>query len=274
VGLAIYNLEVFVMKKYLGLTLAFLFSLGLASQAGAEPQFGRDRGRREEGRVCLFKDIQFQGVQQCFNAGDSVSTLPGGLNGEVSSIRIYGRATVTVYDERNFRGHSAVFTSTMPDLGQVRLQSKSWSDRIQSIQISTDQAYGGSRDVRPYETYPNGTYPNQTYPNQSVQDGICVYDRPNYQGRQQCWNAGQEVSDLGRAGRWSDRIESIRFFGPTAVVAYRDIGFGGSSVVIRQDVPDLAQLSGPGYRNWDRQISSIRIEEERGSPRRLGRRRY
>jgi len=265
------------MKKYLGLFLAFLFSLGLASQAGAEPQFGRDRGRRDEGRVCLFKDIQFQGVQQCFNVGDSISPLPGGLNGQVSSIRIEGRATVTVYDEPNFRGHSAVFTSTMPDLGQVRLQSKSWRDHIQSIQISTDQAYGGYRD-RPYGTYPNGnypnqTYPNQTYPNQSVQDGVCVYDRPNYQGRQQCWSAGQEVSDLA-TGRWSDRIASIRLFGPTAVVAYRDIGFGGSSVVIRQDVPDLAQLSGAGFRNWDRQISSIRIEDDRRAPRRLGRRRY
>ena len=142
------------MKTFLRLTLGILFSFGLASQLSAAPQFGRDRGREAQDRVCVFKDIHYVGVEQCFNAGDSVSNLQS-LNGQISSIRIYGRATVTVYDDPDFRGHSAVFTSSMPDLGQVRLESKSWSDRIQSIRLFgrtnavlyRDIGFGGARFV-------------------------------------------------------------------------------------------------------------------------------
>src|SRR5260221_371461 len=86
-------------------------------------------------------------------------------------------------------------------------------------------------------------------------DRVCVYDRPNYQGREQCWSAGQDLSDLGRAGNWSDRISSIRVFGPAAVVLYRDIGFRGESVFVDRDIPNLGQLTAAGFRNWDRQAS-------------------
>jgi hypothetical protein len=35
-------------------------------------------------------------------------------------------------------------------------------------------------------------------------------------------------------------------------------------VIIDRDIPDLAQLSTRTFRNWDRQISSLQIENERG----------
>ena len=37
--------------------------------------------------------------------------------------------------------------------------------------------------------------------------------------------ATEDLSDLGRLGGWSDRIASIRVFGRTSVIVYRDIGF-------------------------------------------------
>jgi len=230
----------------------------LAPQLSAAPQFGRDRGRNAE-RVCVFRDIQYQGVEQCFNPGDSVATLQS-LNGQASSIRIYGRATVTVWDETNFRGHTTVFASSVPDLGQVRLESKSWSDRIQSLQVSAGGAFG-PRNGPLY----GGPQPP---PNQQLSEGVCVYEDRNFQGRSQCWTGNEDLSDLGRVGNWSDRISSIRLFGRTAAVVYRDIGFRGASIVVDRDIPDLSQVGGNGFRNWAHQISSIEIEGRSGFPRR------
>jgi hypothetical protein len=247
------------MKTLWSVTVGVLFSFGFAGQLIAAPQFGRDRGPGQgQDRVCVYKDIHYQGVEQCFNAGDTVSTLQS-LNGQVSSIRIYGRARVTVYDATNFRGHTTMFTSSMPDLGQVRLDTKSWSDRIQSLQVSSGNASNG-----PYGNAPVYRGPERgPFSNQQISEGVCVYERPNYQGRSQCWNAGEQLNDLARSGSWNDRISSIRVFGRTTAVAYRDIGFGGASFVVNRDIPDLAQVSASGVRNWDHQISSLKIENGR-----------
>src|SRR5215510_5023494 len=114
------------MKK-LSSVLYLVVTLGLAAQLTAAPQFGRDRGR---GSVCVYKDINYQGVEQCFNDGDTLATLQS-LDRQISSIRLNGRTSVTVYDSTNFRGHSETFTTSMPDLGQVRVDNHSWSDRIE-----------------------------------------------------------------------------------------------------------------------------------------------
>ena len=249
------------MKTFGTLTLGILFSLSLVPQLSAAPQFGRDRGRRQgqgQDRVCLYKDIQYQGVEQCFNPGDTISTLQS-LNGQVSSIRIYGRASVTVYDASNFRGHSTVFTTSMPDLGQVRLDTKSWSDRIQSLQVTTGNGSYGNGNAPIY-----GGPQAAPAPNQQISEGICVYERPNYQGRSQCWNAGEQLNDLARTGNWNNRISSIRVFGRTSAVAYRDIQFGGANFVVNHDIPDLGQVPGSGFQNWDHQISSLKIDNGRG----------
>ena len=258
------------MRKFWGFTFVALVSLGLASPLGAAPQFGRQRDRgRGEGQVCIYKDIHYQGVEQCFNAGDSVATLQS-LNGQPSSIRIYGRASVIVYDETNFRGHSTVFTSSVPDLGQVPLVTKTWNDRIASLQVNT-----GNGSYGPYGNAPvNDGRQSNRYPTQQYNEGICVYDRPNYQGRSQCWSGDESLSDLGRQGGWSNRISSIRVFGRTTAIVYRDTGFRGMSFVVNRDIPDLAQISGPGFRNWDHQISSMQIEDGRGYGRDRGRDHY
>src|SRR5262245_4836421 len=123
------------MRRFLLLSLGVLVGFTPALPSSAAPQFGRQRDRsRGQDEVCLYRDIHYQGVEECFRSGDSISTLQG-MNGQPSSIRVYGRANVTVYDATNFRGHSTVFTSSVPDLGQVTLESKSWNDRIRSLQV-------------------------------------------------------------------------------------------------------------------------------------------
>ena len=251
------------MKTLQIFAIGVVFSL---TQLNAAPQFGRRQQDRGQERVCFYKDIQYQGTEQCYRPGDEVTTLQSFRN-SVSSIRIYGRALVTVYDETNFNGHSMQFDSSAPDLGQVRLGgSRSWNDKIQSFRVDSEYGYGNGRyGNTPYpnqNTYPN-QYPNQYPSQQSITDGICVYEEPNYQGRSECWSDGERLNDLARADNWSDRISSIRVFGRARAVAYRDIGFRGESLVIDRDLPDLGRVSANSFRNWSHQISSIDIESGR-----------
>src|SRR5262245_60232612 len=162
----------FAMHKFWNLTVGSLVFFCAASSLSAAPQFGRQRGRQAQ--VCLYQDIQYRGVEQCFNAGETISTLQN-LNGRPSSIRIYGDASVTVYDETNYRGHSTVLTSSVPDLARVRLEGRTWNDRIRSMQINGGNAYNGPYGNSP--VYGGSTrYPNQ-YPDQPLSRGVCVYDR-------------------------------------------------------------------------------------------------
>jgi len=243
-------------------TLAFgtLFSLSLAPQLGAAPQFGQGRERNQgRERVCVYQDIQYQGWEQCYSAGDEIPNLDR-RNNAISAIRIFGRARVTVYEDTNFRGRSEEFSSDVPDLGRRSLSgSKSWSDHIQSLRVSDNNSgpFGNNAPIF------GGGQPNRN-PGRQLDDGVCVYDRQDFQGRSQCWGPGENLSDLARVGNWSDRISSIRVFGRSVAVLYRDIGFRGQSITVDRDIPDLGRVSGQGFRNWDRQASSLEVENERG----------
>jgi hypothetical protein len=91
-----------------------------------------------------------------------------------------------------------------------------------------------------------------------------VYDRRDYEGREECFDLGSDVRDLARAGNWSDRIASVRVVGRATAVLYRDVNYGGDSLLIDRDIPDLSQVSGNGFRSWDRQASSLVVENGRG----------
>jgi hypothetical protein len=249
------------MKTFSSLAIGVLFAVSFAPHVTGAPQFGPGRERVQQGRdrVCTYRDIYYQGSEQCYSVGDEITSL-GGSKGSVSSIRIFGRARLEVFDATNFRGHSEVFSSDVQDLGRRSVGgSKSWNDRIESLRVVSDYYGGTSRDTGPIF----GRDSNRDR-NQQVNNGICVYDRPDYQGRQQCWNAGYDLNDLGREGNWSDRISSIRVFGRAEAVLYRDSNFRGESIVVDRDIPDLRIISGRTFRSWDRQVSSLVIESDRG----------
>jgi hypothetical protein len=248
------------MKTISALVVGLLFSVALVPQLAAAPQFGTSRERVNQGRdrVCLYKDAHYQGWEQCYAAGDEVNSL-GDRKAAASSLRIFGRARLLAYDDTSFKGRMAEFTSDVPDLAlRAASGGHTWNDRISSIRVASDYydapVSNGGRDR---DRFPDN--------NNRVDNGICVYNRPNYEGRSQCFNAGQDVSDLSRNGNWSDRISSIRVFGRSAVVLYRDAGFRGESIVIDNDVPDLAR-NGARSGSWDRQISSFRVDQDRGFP--------
>src|SRR5678815_3731121 len=148
------------MKTLFAFVLTGLLTLVSAPQLSAAPQFGGRQRNQDRDQVCVYQDIQYQGREQCYAPGD-VANL-GSLNNAISSIRVYGRARVTAYEDTNFRGRSIDFTSDVNDLGQRGLNgSRSWSDHIQSLRVTSDGDYRTNGNYPPTSgNYPptNGNY--------------------------------------------------------------------------------------------------------------------
>jgi hypothetical protein len=263
------------MKKLSWILGVSLLLVGF-TPTGARAQFGQNN-RRDADRVCFYTDNYFQGSEQCYRPGDEVGDL---RTRNFSSIRVYGNAMATVYDDRNFNGNSMEVTSEVRDLGQMslsnggfgRLGRTTWNDRIGSLRVtSANNGYSGNgRYDDNNGRYDNGRNRNNgRYGNDSRNSGsVCVYEDANYGGRMQCFDSGTNLSDLGRSGSWSDRISSIRINGNGRVVAFLDVGYRGERLVIDHDIPDLGSLRlRNSNRSWDNQISSIEIEQGRNNGR-------
>jgi hypothetical protein len=217
--------------------------LGISMAAvPAFAQQSRDRNDSRDGdRVCFYKDIEFQGPSWCYRPGDELADLRDRGN-EISSIRIFGRARVIVYDLEEFMGTSDEFDMDVADLRLRNMEGRrNWNDRIDSFQVVAfgRRGYasgrgGDDRDHRP------------------ARDRICVFEGINYGGRSQCWNTDEEERNLSGNG-WNDRINSIRVFGRARVEIYRDSNFRGERLRLDRDTPDLSAL------RWSGQISSFQV---------------
>ena len=213
------------MNKYFVFTIlsAFIVLLAFAGSAVAQ-----DRGDR----ACLYKEENFKGHEQCYGAGDEVPDL---RNAEIESIRVFGHARVMLYEDRDFRGRMIDLSADVPDLKRVLSGTKSFHEHIGSLRVSSDSAFNRDRVYDSDRTY--GRF--KPFPSsEKIDEGVCVYERPRYEGRFQCWASGTNISDLASAD-WRDRIGSIRVFGHARMAAYDRTGFRGDRIVIDHDVPDL-----------------------------------
>src|SRR5689334_4845958 len=136
--------------KKIGLAMGLM--AGLASPAAAQrwdetPRVG----------ACFYKDADYRGRRFCVAAGDAVDRLPYGLDDEISSIRIFGRAEVTIFRDDDFRGRSTRFTDDVRDL-----QYERWNDTMSSVQVrgygrGGDGYTGGGRGSGYGDGYGNGS---------------------------------------------------------------------------------------------------------------------
>jgi hypothetical protein len=225
---------------------AAIVILGLSTLAvPAFAQQGRDRNdNRDTDRVCFYRDIDFQGPSWCYRPGDELADLRDRGN-EISSIRIFGRARVIVYDLEEFMGAADEFDMDVADLRLRSMEGRrNWNDRIDSFQVVAfnrrGRGFGFGRDDRGEAD------------NRPSRDRICVYEDINYQGRSQCWSADEEERNLSGAG-WNDRISSIRVFGRARIEVYRDANYRGERLRLDRDAADLGAI------NWSDQISSFQV---------------
>jgi hypothetical protein len=101
------------------------------------PRGNMHGGNWERGGACFYKERYFAGSYFCMRRGEQRSSLSG-YGDEITSIRVFGRAKVTVFDDRDFRGARQSFRHDIPDLKDrnvYRRSGHSWNDRISSVAI-------------------------------------------------------------------------------------------------------------------------------------------
>jgi hypothetical protein len=99
-----------------------------ASSSLSAQQWGRSAFPRDG--VCFFKDPDFRGEYFCARAGDSIGSLGKDMNDEISSMRLFGDAEVTVFQDVRFSGRSSRFDREVRDM-----KRSGWDDRISSFRV-------------------------------------------------------------------------------------------------------------------------------------------
>src|SRR5262245_46223922 len=123
------------MNRYFVFSIlsAFIILLAFAGSAVAQ-----DRGDR----VCLYKEENFKGHEQCYGPGDEIPDL---RNAEIESIRVFGHARVMLYEDRDFRGRMIDLSADVPDVKRVLSGTKSFHEHIGSLRISSDSVFNRDR---------------------------------------------------------------------------------------------------------------------------------
>jgi hypothetical protein len=112
----------------------------LAAPASAQPRWGRARTPRAG--ACFYRDAGYRGDYFCLEAGESVSSMPRGMNDAISSIQTFGDVEVEVYQDDVYRGRAKRFESSVRNLGD-----DGWNDRLSSVRVSR-RGDGRDRDER------------------------------------------------------------------------------------------------------------------------------
>ena len=87
--------------------------------------------------ACFFADPGFRGNHFCVRAGDRLPSLPGNFGDNISSVQVYGRTNVRIFNDRNFKGGGETLRGSAPDLRQYRFRDgHTWNDRISSIAMN------------------------------------------------------------------------------------------------------------------------------------------
>ncbi|HXT68140.1 MAG TPA: peptidase inhibitor family I36 protein [Vicinamibacterales bacterium] len=180
--------------------------------------------------VCFYADINYGGRYFCTNTNTEDPLVE--MNDGISSIRVFGNAEVTVYQDRDFQGRSQTFVSDVNDL-----RRDNWNDTISSVRV---QPQGGA-----------GGWANRWGRPATPANGACFYDNVNFTGQYFCSRQGESVQMVPEGT--NDRISSIRLFGNAELVVYRDRDFGGVSEWFDVSEPDLRESG------WNDTISSYQI---------------
>jgi hypothetical protein len=98
-------------------------------------QGGHQHGRPRSG-ACFFKNVNFTGDYFCRERGANIPQVK--LDDEITSVQIFGRATVTIYKDPNFSGPQATTDRSIPDLHRWQMPNNpnlNWDNRISSARI-------------------------------------------------------------------------------------------------------------------------------------------
>lgn len=115
--------------------------LGAAFIINIIPAYAQRWGREATTRAgaCFYEDINFGGRYFCSSIGATSANVPSATNDRISSIRLFGNTSVTVYRDPDLRGQSRVITADLTDL-----RSLGFNDRISSYAVDVNTYRGNS----------------------------------------------------------------------------------------------------------------------------------
>jgi len=206
---------------------AFAVAALLVASADARAQVW-GRAATPQNGVCFYENVNYGGSYFCTNANAADRLIE--MNDRISSIRVFGNAEVTVYQNRDFEGRSRTFASDVSNLSR-----DGWNDTITSIRVQPAAA-SANRWGRPAVPA----------------NGACFYENVDFTGQYFCSRQGESI-EMVPAGT-NDRISSIRLFGNAALVVYRDRDFAGVAQWFDASEPDLRESG------WNDTISSYRVD--------------
>jgi hypothetical protein len=116
---------------------ACLALLAIASSSTAYAQrWGR--GREPRDGACFYENRNFGGEYFCVDAGADLPSIPRGMSDRISSLRLFGRAEVTIFRDYRFKGRSSRFDRNIRDL-----RDEGWNDEISSLEVRGRGGRGG-----------------------------------------------------------------------------------------------------------------------------------
>ncbi len=233
----------------------------------ANAQYGDYGNRDRRSGACFFKDADFRGESFCLDAGQRVGQVPPGFSDRISSVRIFGRTEITVYQDSNFGGPSLRLRDDVANLQSYQVApGHSWNDRISSIDVGggrgrdwdhdRDHDWDRDRDRNHDWDRDHDQYRDEDR-DRARRGGACFYRDANFQGERFCVDRGERVGNVPPG--FGDRISSIRIFGRAEVTLYQDSNFGGHNLRLRDDVNNLQGYQvAPGH-SWNDRVSSIKV---------------
>jgi hypothetical protein len=120
------------------LRFAFVILLLFAASLPASAQWSWGRPRPPRDGACFYKAANFGGDFFCLKAGERWPSMPRGFNDQVTSIRVFGRSRLRLFNNDNFGGVSLLLDRSVDDLRRIPVadnRSKNWNNRISSIAV-------------------------------------------------------------------------------------------------------------------------------------------
>jgi hypothetical protein len=224
--------------------------------------------------ACFYRESGFRGPVFCVRAGEYLNGVPDDFDDRISSIQIFGRATVTVYDDHDFRGDYDMIDRSAPKLENIRKtadRGHTWNNRISSVRVDWLGGRASNDDDRDHDRgnwdrnrdrdrdrnwsgdlrWGRGSQPRE---------GACFYRQTEFRGDYFCIERGRSITALPR--EFNDAISSIRIFGNARVLAYQNADFRGARAAFGRDSRDLRDKrsrSNDWDRDWNNRISSLEV---------------
>ncbi len=160
--------------------------------------------------VCFYSRTAFRGEEFCIESNKVINRLSGPWNKNISSVKIMGRAEITLCEDGYLDGDCLIVNRTK------EFFSRGWSNRISSVRIR----YLNTAQPETFQQEASRERIEDDVEEESKNDDdeeteVCFYQKNRFRGRKACVLAGQTVNRLNR--RMDKTISSFEVRGDAKV---------------------------------------------------------